>query len=128
MIQHKHRLDFLELPDLKDGENITFRLGDRWYNKAEVGDEVLIYQTEIDSNEYEPFARGRITNLETKPFLDIMVHELRKVCCRGGDTAEGLAWNMLECYPNEFNLDSDVTMITFEVMPEPEEAEEGGSE
>jgi len=119
----KHRLNFLDYPDLRDGENVTTRLGSNWYDKVEVGDRLLIYQTQVNSDEYIPYAIGEVIVAETKPFLDLRLHELRKACEHGVRTAEDLCWTLLEAYPDGFNLNSDVTVLTFRVLNAEEVAE-----
>lgn len=121
-----HRLNFLDMPNFKEGENITVRLGPRWFKKVSVGNELLIYQTDDNPEETEPWAKANVVYFQVKKFLDITTGELKRICCQGVSSAETLAWTLLECYPNEFNLESDVTLLHFELVPE--EEKEGSGE
>lgn len=120
-----HRMNFMELPDLEMKGNITFRLGARWHSKAEVDDTIALYQTG-DSDDEEPYAVCKITSLRLGTFSSITIGELDHCCSLGVETPEDLAYSLLKCYPNEFNLDSDITVVEFEILAESEESEEGG--
>ncbi len=119
------RMNFLNTPNFKDGENITVRLGSRWFGEAVVDDILLLYNTDDNDDEVKPIAKARVIKTQYKSFLDVTTGELRKICCAGGNTPEGLAWDLLECYPHEFNLDSDVTLVHFELLPDEESEEDG---
>jgi hypothetical protein len=119
-----HRLNFLnfiKLPQLKPTANVTFRLAD-WYEKANIGDTIAIFETS-DSDDIDPFAEGVITNIRLSSFRDVTVGELENCCCLEDPHPRELALNLLRCYPNDFRMSSDLTVITFDLRSG---SEEGG--
>lgn len=104
-----HELLFLN-PALKDGENVTVRLGTKWAHKLEPGDRFSIRrssdpQTEICEAHligYRPIVFNQITE-------DMLVNEHDPECT----TLLGLAKAMLQAYGEEFNHDKTCTIIKF---------------
>jgi hypothetical protein len=102
----KHKLEFLN-PVFKNGLNYTVRLGEKWYERLEIGDFVEIADTD---------KVAKITSVEVKDFYDIdyegtVFANEHDPECRDVD---GLERAMSRAYPNLDNLiDEAVTIIGF---------------
>jgi len=106
----EHKLLFIN-PSYHKGVNTTIRLGDKWCSQSKVGDTIVLEKT----GEEVELARGVITKLEYKDFMDITIGEFDNLACKvqyyGVDS---LITAMLRAYPS-FNLSSMVTVITFKI-------------
>jgi hypothetical protein len=104
-----HVLQFLN-PEVKDGENVTVRLGTKWANKLEPGDRFQIVKTgkedvvvcEACLIGFQPIVFNQITE-------DMIVNEHDSAC----RTLLGLAKAMFQAYGKEFNHDKICTVIKF---------------
>ena len=104
-----HVLEFLN-PLYHLGDNVTIRMGDKWYRKASVFDLVNITQTGTS----KPLATGVIREMWHIPFKEVTISHLwdeHDPECRNPD---GLVKAMLRAYPR-FTLEDSVTVIRFEI-------------
>jgi hypothetical protein len=102
-------MDFLN-PEFYPGMNVTVRRGDKWYNKARVGDAIEFYKIGL----LEPINCGKIVGMAYLPFLLIpeqfLSYEHDLTC----DNFMGLLEAMKKAYP-DFSAEELVTVVIFKV-------------
>ena len=110
-IEMEHELLFIN-PELKEDLNVTVRRGDKWYQKASVGDLVVIKETETMTT----ISMGRIRGIAYIPYLLIPQEWLELEhdhLCRN---RHGLLQAMIRAYPNfSSNGKEMITVIIFEL-------------
>ena len=106
----RHELKFIN-PTWHYGINSTVRMGMKWANLVELGDEVAIVRT---GNESKVLAFGRIIAVNTCNFWEVPIQTLFYEHDRECSNYSGLCYAMLRAYP-EFNLESFVTVLYFEI-------------
>ncbi len=102
-----HKLEFIN-PELIDELNVTVRRGLKWYNKANIGDQVSIVKTGTDVE----IRRGLIVGLKRQNFLALRLDELafeHDSSCRD---INGLRKAMVRAYP-DFKDEEEVTVVSF---------------
>jgi len=110
----QHELLFLN-PVLHKGLNVTVRDGEKWFQKAKVGDELNIYKTG-DTNYHKRVALACVVGLAFLPCNMIPAEWLlleHDSTCRDQN---GLFKAMVRAYGNNFQASNLVTVILFDVL------------
>lgn len=105
----EHNLEFLN-PTYHYGENVTIRKGRKWFDKARVGDTVVIRRT----GHLDFICEGIITEVRLVPYSEVFLRDLLEEHDRECGTPFGLTHAMLRAYP-DFTLDSEVTVLRFRI-------------
>ncbi len=103
------KLRFLR-PIFHKSENVAVFLGDK-RDDSRPGDIVILKQVDNDV----AVAKGRLINIEYKPFKNITVGELMEEHDPACRSIEGLAFELLCIYQHNFCLESWVSVVTFTI-------------
>jgi len=107
-----HYLEFINPAVKEEGENLTVRLGNKWFEKAKMDDLLLI----VIPGKKDVLSICRVTWIATISFKDIsesMLEYEHDPACR---TMDGLRKAMKLAYGEKFQEDSQVTLLFFKKL------------
>ena len=107
-----HYMEFINTV-FHDKENLTVRLGQKWFWKATMGDLLLL----VKPGEKFPVTLGHVTWIALVPFKDISPDFLEYEHDPACTTLDGLREVMKKAYGDKFNDEEICTLVFFKTIP-----------